>query len=122
MKVHIESRMVIYYDDPQTEPHALAMASEPFDLPDQPKLNDIAGVLEVIQHNAHQLYQAFVADSHKLPPVVAGQQTQEVTRQGLMGLISAMDASKVRLIESISTHRTREDGITWWCLKLGPVQ
>lgn len=120
MKVHIESRMVVYYDNPETEPHAMAMASEPFDLPDQPKLNDIAGVLEVVQHNAQQLYQAFVADSHKLPPMVAGHQTQEVTRQGLMGLISAMDASKVRLIESISTNRG-EDGITWWCLKLGPV-
>ena len=120
MKVHIESRMVIYSDNVEL-PQTVAMASEVLDIPENPNLSDTANVLVSVQHNSEQLYQAFVAESKKLPSVLTGQQTQEVTRQGLMGLIAAMDNSKVKMLESFATRDT-EDQTTWWCLKLAPVK
>ena len=120
MKVHIESRIVIYTDDSTTPAHCIATASEVATITEKPTLDDISGVLTVVQHNSEQLYQAFVAESTKLPKVLANQQTRDIARQGLMDLISAIDASKIKMLECYATRDTED--IVWWCLKLAPVE
>lgn len=121
MKVHLESRMSVYTDG-VAQPHVIAFATEVVDIPENPTLADTAQVLTAVQHNSEMLYQGFVAESKQLPAVLANQQTHEVTREGLMSLISAIDASKIKLLESYTTKRIELDQPAWWCLKLGPVK